>query len=37
MFYKEDVQVRHSFEVNELTRHTLELDEPKVQWTGRYL
>ena len=31
------MQVKHSYKVNELIRHKLELDELKVQWTGWYL
>jgi len=36
MFYREKVQVKPSYKVNEITSHKLELDEPKVHWTGSY-
>jgi hypothetical protein len=36
MFYRGKVQVKHSYKVNELIHHKLELDELKVHWTGRY-
>ena len=37
VFYRGKVQVKHSYKVNEILRHKLELDELKVQWTGWYL
>jgi len=36
-FYRSKLQVKHSFKVNELSRHYLELNELKVHWTCRYL
>ena len=37
MFYRDKVQVKHSYKVNEIKRHKLELNELKVHWTDRYL
>jgi hypothetical protein len=36
MFYSDNLQVKHSYKVNELICHKLELDELKVHWPGRY-
>jgi len=35
--YRGKVRVKHSYKVNELISHTLEVDELKVQWTDGYL